>query len=109
MQEPLTNKKEKPETLFQQNTKIKCVSLKHTDYSYTCFNYIHQNPMRAGLVTKLENWPYSSFNEYLASGKMKYCNKERAAELLDLKMETFYNDSYEPIEEDISKFTSWII
>jgi len=99
------NKQEgKAGNLFQQNTKFKCVSLKHTDYSYVCFNYIHQNPLRAGLVTKLENWPYSSFNEYLTPVKRKYCNKELAAELLDLRMESFYYDSYEGLEEDVSKF-----
>ena len=98
------NKQEgKTGNLFQQNTKFKCVSLKHTDYSYVCFNYIHQNPLRAGLVTKLENWPYSSFNEYLTPVKRKYCNKELAAELLDLRMESFYYDSYEGLEEDVSK------
>ena len=99
------NKQEgKTGNLFQQNTKFKCVSLKHTDYSYVCFNYIHQNPLRAGLVTKLENWPYSSFNEYLTPVKLKYCNKELAAELLDLRMERFYYNSYEGLEEDVSKF-----
>jgi putative transposase len=89
--------------LFQQNTKFKCVSLKHTDYSYVCFNYIHQNPLRSGLVRKLENWPYSSFNEYHASAKLKYCNQKLATELLDLNMERFYFDSYVAIEEDVSK------
>jgi REP element-mobilizing transposase RayT len=98
------NKQEgKTGNLFQQNTKFKCVSLKHTDYSYVCFNYIHQNPLRAGLVEKLENWPYSSFNEYLPAATLEYCNKELATELLDLRMEKFYFDSYEAIEEDVSK------
>jgi hypothetical protein len=55
------------------------------------------------LVRKLENWPYSSFNEYVTSAKLKYCNKELATELLDLKLERLYNDSYEAIEEDVSK------
>jgi putative transposase len=89
--------------LFQQNTKFKCVSMKHSDYSYMCFNYIHQNPLRAGLVKKLENWLHSSFNEYLAPVKVKFCNIKLAGELLDLNMERFYYDSYQAIEEDVSK------
>ena len=89
--------------LFQQNTKFKCVSLKHSDYSYVCFNYIHQNPLRAGLVRKLENWLHSSFNEYLTPVKVKFCNIKLAAELLDLNTERFYYDSYQAINEDVSK------
>ena len=89
--------------LFQQNTKFKCVSLKHTDYSYVCFNYIHQNPLRAGLIRKLEHWPYSSFNEYFSSVKLKLCNIRLATALLDLNKERFYFDSYQAINEDVSK------
>ncbi len=29
------------------------------------FNYIHSNPVRAGLVEKCEDYPYSSFRDYL--------------------------------------------
>ena len=89
--------------LFQQNTKFKCVSLKHTDYSYVCFNYIHQNPLRAGLIRKLEHWPYSSFNEYFSTVKLKLCNIRLATALLDLNKERFYFDSYQAINEDVSK------
>ena len=28
-------------------------------------NYIHQNPVKAGLVEKAEDWPYSSAKNYL--------------------------------------------
>ena len=31
--------------------------------------YIHQNPVRAGLVKKLEDWEYSSYREYLGLNK----------------------------------------
>ena len=89
--------------LFQQNTKFKCVSLKHTDYGYVCFNYIHQNPLRSGLVRKLENWPYSSFQEYITVPKLEFCNKQLATALLDLNGPRFYIDAYEAIDQELIK------
>ena len=89
--------------LFQQNTKSKCVTLRHSDYTHTCFHYIHQNPLKCGLVEKIESWRYSSFKEYITDATGGFCNKRLAAELLDLNMEQFYFDSYELIEEDVSK------
>ena len=98
------NKQEgKTGNLFQQNTKFKCVSLKHTDYSYVCFNYIHQNPLRSGLVRKLENWPYSSFQEYITEAKLEVCNRHLATSLLELNAPRFYLDAYEAIDEQLIK------
>ncbi len=48
-------------SLFRQKTKSKCLSdynLKYNsnqnDYYFNCFHYIHQNPLVAGLVKRLE-------------------------------------------------------
>ena len=30
-------------------------------YLISLINYIHQNPIRAGLVDRLEQWPFSSY------------------------------------------------
>ena len=35
----------------------------------TKLNYVHWNPVRAGLVSKPEDWPYSSALYYLAVGR----------------------------------------
>jgi REP element-mobilizing transposase RayT len=84
---------------FQQNTKSKCLTLKHSEYSNLCFNYIHQNPMKAGLVEKMEDWQYSSFLEYLSISTENFCNQSLAIQLLDLNMDTFYTDSYQSIPD----------
>ncbi|MCK9613599.1 MAG: hypothetical protein WC401_09325 [Bacteroidales bacterium] len=34
------------------------------EYSQVCFNYIHNNPVKAGLVKKPEDWEFSSYNSY---------------------------------------------
>ena len=47
--------------LIQQKTKSKCVydGLNKNDYAAICFQYIHQNPVRAGLVGQPQAWPYT--------------------------------------------------
>ena len=107
------NKQEKRTgSLFQQHTKAKCLSeenlshsmaLSHTmasvEYAFVCFNYIHQNPMAAGLVNKMEDWEFSSFRDYVNFRDGTLCNKELAIELLDLDSDrnNFYSDSYKVI------------
>jgi len=41
------------------------------EYPFICFNYIHQNPMKAGLVKKMEDWEFSSFK---VNHQQKYWN-----------------------------------
>jgi len=83
-------------SLFQQNTKAKCLERNEMDYGFTCFNYIHQNPLKARLVEKLEDWPYSSFGDYCGfqNETICICNKKLAFQLLNLNEETFSKDSY---------------
>jgi len=49
--------------LFQNRFKSEPVN--DEGYLYTVFRYIHQNPVKAGLVDYLEHYPWSSYNEYL--------------------------------------------
>jgi len=46
-------------SLFQQHTKAKHID--DRSYLLTILTYIHQNPIRAGLVKELQAWPYSSY------------------------------------------------
>ena len=48
-------------SLFQQHTKAKMVHEK--TYLLTLTSYIHQNPLRSGLVENLIEWPYSSYRD----------------------------------------------
>ncbi|MGA3288366.1 MAG: hypothetical protein ABSD46_13205, partial [Bacteroidota bacterium] len=38
--------------------------------------YIHQNPIRAGLTNKLENWKYTSYRDYVGLENTGMINKE---------------------------------
>jgi len=84
--------------LFQQNTKSKLMTTATVDYSLTCFHYIHQNPLKAELVKRIEEWPYSSFHEYIGTPWQQLCNKELAFELLGLNSMSVYIDAYQEID-----------
>ena len=70
-------------SLFQQNSKMKgLVDFKYDDnnvrmdYPTACFHYIHQNPIRAKLVSRLEDWEFSSFRDYVGLRNDSICNRE---------------------------------
>jgi len=76
--------------LIQQKTKSKCVAdftNPFEQYGTTCFYYIHQNPLRAGLVAKMEDWHFSSFRDYAGLRNGTLCNQELARKILDIQNE----------------------
>ena len=87
--------------LFQQKTKFKCVSEGDINYGYTVFNYTHQNPLRANLVTQLEDWEFSSFADYAGLRNGKLCNIEMATQLFDLNKDSFLKDSYKELPDEL--------
>lgn len=93
------NKQEaKNGSLFQPKSKAKELDKEYQ--AFICFHYIHQNPLKAGLVSRIEDWQFSSFNEFYKRNE-GLCNKRLAIELLDLPEdeELFYKQSYEVIPE----------
>jgi putative transposase len=99
-------------SLFRQKTKANRLSeskLKlNTDMSdnesfITCFNYIHQNPIRAGLVTKLEDWEFSSFRDYAGLRNNELCARELAMLYCNYKEDNFLDDSYDSLIKYLSQ------
>lgn len=80
-------------SLFRQRAKVKLVENTYNNYPFIAFHYIHQNPIKAELVGKMEDWPYSSFNEYWKN-EIGVCNKELAREVIDFGNDDFYEQSY---------------
>ncbi|MBK8833109.1 MAG: transposase [Saprospiraceae bacterium] len=74
-------------SLFTQNTKSKRTSSEafSMDYTLWCFIYIHNNPCMSGLVSSPEQWPYSSYNEYLGKIQDPLCNIDLGQKLLSLE------------------------
>lgn len=71
-------------SLFQQHTKAKLLETENPLYAEICFHYIHQNPVKAGLVKEIEGWEFSSVKEYALLRNEKLCNHEKAWLLLNI-------------------------
>ncbi|MFI5144753.1 MAG: transposase [Ignavibacteria bacterium] len=96
-------------SIFQQKKKAKCLNktklstgfedVKATyNYARICFNYIHQNPVRAGIAKRMEDWRYSSFLDYSGYRKGTLCDIEFTRKLLGIpEGEPFYSFSNEEI------------
>jgi putative transposase len=77
-------------SLFRARAKAKSLaqeSKTHNDYGVNCFLYIHQNPIRAKLVTELEEWEFSSYQDYAGFRKGKLCDQELARDLFKLPID----------------------
>ena len=88
-------------SLFRKNTKAECITcpegispswfvengittyintLPEDDYPQVCFNYIHENPVKSGLVEHATDWEFSSARDYAGIGNGKLINKKIATE-----------------------------
>ncbi len=70
----INNRYKRHGSLFQLHTKAKLIDL--DNYLMTLAAYIHQNPIRAGLTNKLEDWKYTSYRDYIGLEKNGIINKE---------------------------------
>ncbi len=90
-------------SLFRQKTKAECINYPKSitpsyitkkgltkinitqaekQYPQMCFNYIHQNPVKAGLVKNAEDWKYSSAKDYANMQSQDIINKEVASKYI---------------------------
>lgn len=83
----INKKYDRTGSLFRTRTKAKSLSENEKtadNYGINCFLYIHQNPLRAGLVKQIGEWEFSSFRDYAGVRDGTLCNKELACDLFDL-------------------------
>ncbi len=87
--------------LFSHNTKSKCLNDLAGEYNYAqlCFFYIHQNPLKAGLCSDLNEWPYSSYLDYCNKRNGKLVNQDMAYEIVEFNKENFEMQSLAIIDE----------
>ncbi len=64
--------------------------------------YIHRNPIEAGMVVKLSDYPWSSFHEYMHVLPLPLCNKEIVRGILGTHEETFAHKYSEFCKEESS-------
>lgn len=73
--------------LFQERYKSEVVE--NERYFLTVLRYIHQNPIKAGIVKKLEQYPWSSYREYIGRANITD---------VDFALEFFSKDKLEAVE-----------
>jgi len=64
-------------SLFQPRTKA--INITDEKHLITLLIYIHQNPIRTGLVNKAEEWKYSSYQDYIEIRKGSLPSKQLVA------------------------------
>ena len=84
-------------SVFRKETKAECltnangiipsfygshinVRIPEKEYPQACFNYIHQNPVKANLVKLPEEWEFSSYPDYCGIRDGKLINRARTVE-----------------------------
>ncbi len=88
-------------SLFRNKTKAICITesknitasfyntvfgmvIEDRNYLTTCFNYIHNNPVNAGLATKKEDWEFSSYKDYINQNHNSLVSLERGNDFFKL-------------------------
>lgn len=90
--------------LFAHNTKAKMLNDVGNDYLLSCFLYIHQNPLQAGLVNKVEDWEYSSYLDYVGLRNGTLVNTKEGLDMLQISAEQikYLIDKFIQDKEDIN-------
>ena len=86
-------------SLFRQKIKMKSLSGGDANYGFVAFHYIHQNPLKAGLATRIEDWKYSSFPDHAGIRMGTICNKKLAFKNIGFDRDNFVEGSYRAIED----------
>lgn len=94
-------------SLFQQKTKAKNLYEQIGDvkesYLINCFNYLHRNPLKSNLVTNLNDWPYSSYLDYIGSRNGTLCDREFLISQTGLTKDEIIGGSQLEYEEEMIK------
>lgn len=70
-------------TLKKSNGKMDFRFIQGNDFGYQCLRYIHDNPLKAGLVSEDTDWKYSSAKDYAGLRNGTLCNLELGRKLLN--------------------------
>lgn len=96
-------------SLFRQNIKFKKLGNDEYIYNmdsnhndvYACLSYIHQNPLKAYLVKRMEDWEFSSFRDFAGMRDDDLVNKELVYEVTNIDKDNFLDQAYTDLPDDI--------
>lgn len=75
------------------------------NYLINCIKYIHENPVKAGIVKKCDDYLFSSFNEYINKTNPLYCEMIECCDFGENEYCDIIKNSHTEIEyiDDIEK------
>ena len=72
-------------SFFNENSVTKIIITNPLQqYPQICFDYIHQNPVKASLVKNITDWEFSSAMDYAGQRNGKLINKNVAKKFIDI-------------------------
>ncbi len=71
-------------SIFRQRSKLKHCESIMDNYRLVVFDYIHNNPLNAGIVKKTGDWTFSSYPDYFGKRKGNLINRQLASELIGI-------------------------
>ncbi|NDP21908.1 MAG: transposase [Paludibacter sp.] len=81
-------------SLFAHKTKAKILNDAKDEYALNCFMYVHQNPIFAKLVDKVEDWEFSSFHDYIGTRKGTLVNIQLGFDIFQIEKSELYKLTY---------------
>ena len=97
----INNQEKRSGSIYRRATKAECITridgianaflntaeggslvaqISEKEYLQSCFNYIHNNPVKAGLAKNSEDWEFSSYLDYCGLRNGTLVNPKRAIE-----------------------------
>ena len=88
-------------SVFSHRVKAKILNEAKNDYALKCFLYVHQNPLTAKLVEKIEDWEFSSYPEYINIRKGTLVNVKLGCEIFNIDQNQILYLTNNMIQEDL--------
>ena len=90
----LNKERGKRGSLFAHKTKAKLLNDAKNEYALNCFMYVHQNPLHAKLINKIEDWEFTSFPDYIGKRKGTLVNINLGLDIFQIDKNQIYELTY---------------
>lgn len=70
---------------FVFRDRYKTQSIKNQKHLFACIAYIHKNPLKAGMVNKIDEYQYSSYNQFINYKKDNLISNEIIKSIFEIK------------------------
>jgi len=84
----------------KKKKKTKAKLLETKDHAYLAFRYVQRNPLKARIVNSLDDWTFSSYNEFLGYSKPELSNVELGEEIFGIDTVNFKTMMAEDLNEE---------